>query len=164
MLVGPDNGVLSPALLASGASVVELAVPTGASHTFHGRDVFAPAAALLACHVPLDALGPTIDDPIIRRTPEPVRQPDGTVLGQVITTDRFGTLVTNLVAPRGGTIEIAGRGLGPLRRAYGDVPSGSLLALVGSSGLVEIAARDGSAARDLAAGRGTPVLLRPVRR
>src|SRR5919112_2044056 len=56
-LVGPDNGLLSPALLRAGARVVELAVPPTASHTFHGRDVFAPAAAALATGTAVDALG-----------------------------------------------------------------------------------------------------------
>lgn len=164
LLVGPDNGVLSPALLVAGASVAALNVPAHAAPTFHGRDVFAPAGALLATGASLESLGPSVDDPIIRRTPEATRLPDGTLAGQVIATDHFGTLVTNLIAPRGGTIEIDGRSLGTLRRTYGDVPSGTVLALVGSSGLVEIAVRDGSAARELAASRGTPVLLRPARR
>src|ERR671933_2813826 len=55
-LVGPDNGLLSPALLAGGARVVALPVPAGAAPTFHGRDVFAPAAAALALGTPIDAL------------------------------------------------------------------------------------------------------------
>ena len=163
-LVGPDNGVLSPALLVAGARVVSLPTPPHASATFHGRDVFAPAGALLASGAPVDSLGPSVDDPIILRTPEATRLPDGSIAGQVIGTDRFGTLITNLVAPRGGTVEVAGRSVGPLQRTYSDVASGALLALVGSSGLVEIAVRDGSAARELSAGRGTPVLLRPAHR
>ncbi|HEX6965608.1 MAG TPA: SAM-dependent chlorinase/fluorinase [Gemmatimonadaceae bacterium] len=161
-LVGPDNGVLSPALLVRGARVVSLATPSHSSSTFHGRDVFAPAAALLATGTSLDSLGPSVDDPIVRRTPETTRLPDGTIVGQVINTDRFGTLVTNLVAPRGGSVEIAGHSVGALKRTYADVPSGALLALIGSSGLVEIAVRDGSAARELAVGRGARVLLRPA--
>src|SRR5687767_13525638 len=56
-LVGPDNGLLSPALLLPGARVVRLPVPAGASATFHGRDVFAPVAAALATGTPLDSLG-----------------------------------------------------------------------------------------------------------
>jgi S-adenosylmethionine hydrolase len=77
----------------------------------------------------------------------------------VITVDRFGTLVTNLLAPRGGTVEIGGRAL-PLVRAYASVVEGELLALVGSTGLVEIAVRCGSAREVTGAGRGTPVTLR----
>src|ERR671930_1837822 len=57
-LVGPDNGTLSPALLVAGARVVSLAIPAHAAPTFHGRDVFAPAGALLATGAPIDSLGP----------------------------------------------------------------------------------------------------------
>ena len=76
-LVGPDNGVLSPALLLPNAEAVVLPVPRGASATFHGRDVFAPAAALLAAGRPLSSLGTPCPDPLIRRTPEAVRIADG---------------------------------------------------------------------------------------
>src|SRR5919202_2348199 len=66
-LVGPDNGLLSPALLVAGARAVALRVPAGASPTFHGRDVFAPAAAELALGTPLDTLGSPANDVVIRR-------------------------------------------------------------------------------------------------
>jgi S-adenosyl-L-methionine hydrolase (adenosine-forming) len=159
-LVGPDNGVLSPALLMPGARAVALPVPDHAAPTFHGRDVFAPAAAALATGAPLDALGTAFAHPIVRRTPEPRRRPDGAVEGLVIAVDRFGNLITNLIAPRGGTVEIGGHSL-DVRVRYSDVPPGALAALVGSSGLVEIAARDAHAAKLLGAVRGAPVLFRP---
>ena len=158
-LVGPDNGVLSPALLHPDARCVTLAVPTNASPTFHGRDVFAPAAALLATGTTLDALGEPLGTPVVRRTPEAVRRADGAVRGVVITIDRFGNAVTNLMARRGGTIELAGLAL-PIRRTYGDAPADAPLALVGSSGLVEIAVRDGSAAARFGLQRGSEVVLR----
>jgi S-adenosylmethionine hydrolase len=161
-LVGPDNGVLSPALLHAGARCVSLDIPSGAAPTFHGRDVFAPAAAALAQGTALDALGGPWVAPEIRRTPEATRRDDGAVMGVVISIDRFGNAVTNLIAPRGGTIEIAGRAI-PLRRTYVDAVPGELVALVGSSGLVEIALREGNAATDLALRRGAPVLLHPAR-
>jgi S-adenosylmethionine hydrolase len=162
-LVGPDNGALSPALLHPGARCVALAVPASASPTFHGRDLFAPAAARLALGAPLETLGTAWADPVIRRTPEAVRRADGAVTGVVITVDRFGNAVTNLMARRGGTIELPGLRL-PIQRTYADADPGTPLALIGSSGLVEIAVRDGSAVRELSAGRGTPVLLRPAHR
>src|SRR5918912_2961700 len=65
-LVGPDNGLLSPALLVAGARAVALPVPVRAAPTFHGRDVFAPAAASLALRTPLDALGSPMLDVVIR--------------------------------------------------------------------------------------------------
>jgi S-adenosylmethionine hydrolase len=161
-LVGPDNGVLSPALLMTGARAVALPIPAHASATFHGRDVFAPAAAELARGAPLTALGEPHDDPVVRRTPEAKRLADGAVAGTIIAVDRFGNLITNLIAPRGGTVEIAGRVV-PIVHAYADVAPGALAALVGSSGLVEVAARDDSAARVLSATRGAPVVLRAPR-
>jgi S-adenosylmethionine hydrolase len=89
-LVGPDNGVLSPALLNASARCVTLEVPASAAPTFHGRDVFAPAAAALAQGIALDALGEPCMNPEIRRTPEATRREDGAVMGVVISIDRFG--------------------------------------------------------------------------
>ena len=159
-LVGPDNGVLSPALLHAGARCVSLGVPGGAAPTFHGRDVFAPAAARLALGEALETLGADESEPIIRRTPEATRRDDGGVQGEVITVDRFGNAVTNLLAMRGGQVQVGGLSLA-LRRTYADVTSGDPMALVGSSGLVEIAVRDGSAAQRLGLKRGSSVVLLP---
>ena len=158
-LVGPDNGILSPAMLHPGARCVALAIPVSAAPTFHGRDVFAPAAAKLAQGVALDALGAIFAEPIVRRTSEATRRADGGIAGTIITIDSFGNLVTNLVSRHGGTIEVGGRSV-MMRRTYGDVASGEVVALVGSSGLVEIAVRDGSAATVLGVARGDVVVLR----
>lgn len=160
-LVGPDNGVLSPALLASDAQVVRLTVPANASPTFHGRDVFAPAAAALANGTDIDSLGNRFASPIVRRTPVPVRSEDGSVLGEVIAIDRFGNIVTNLVTTGDHVIEFARKRL-QLRHTYADVAPGTLVATVGSSGLVEIALRDGDAAKALGAEIGAPVRLYPI--
>lgn len=162
-LVGPDNGLLSPALLLAGARAVELPVPSGAAPTFHGRDVFAPAAALLAAGSHLDALGSPVTSPEIRRTREARRVGEGAIEGIVITVDRFGNAVTNLLAAHGGVVEIGKLRL-PVLRTYTDVAPGTPLALVGSSGLIEIAVRDGSAAALLGLGRDATVLLRTARR
>ena len=159
LLVGPDNGVLSPALIAPGAEVVRLEVPAGAAPTFHGRDVFAPAAARLAAGAGLESLGPPFPEAVVRRTPEPQRAPDGSVVGQVIHLDRFGNAITNLLGAHGGVIEAGGCSL-PVRGTYADVESGELVALTGSSGLIEIAQRDGSAAAALRLARGARVVLR----
>src|SRR5450830_863422 len=74
MLVGPDNGILSPAMLHPGARCVTLPVPAAAAPTFHARDVFAPAAAQLASGVQIDALGDPYEAPVILRTPEATRR------------------------------------------------------------------------------------------
>jgi S-adenosylmethionine hydrolase len=160
-LVGPDNGVLSPALLHAGMRCVALPIPAGASATFHGRDVFAPAAAELAQGIALDALGEPLAEPIVRRTPEATRRDDGAVVGVVIAIDRFGNAVTNLMAWRGGVIVLGERRL-TLSRAYADAAPGMPVALVGSSGLVEIALREGNAANALGLARGSAVVLLPA--
>jgi S-adenosylmethionine hydrolase len=157
-LVGADNGVLSPALLAPGARVVELRVPAGASATFHGRDVFAPAAAAIARGQPIDALGTAVDSPVIHRTPEPTRRADGALEGEVIVIDHFGNGVTNLISLRGGVIEV-GSAMVPVRHTYADARVGEPVAVVGSTGFIEIAIRDGDAARTLRLSRGTRVVL-----
>jgi S-adenosylmethionine hydrolase len=163
-LLGPDNGILSPALLLPDAQVVALPIPARAAPTFHGRDVFAPAAALLAAGAKLESLGgPVSADPVRRRTPEAVRQSDGSIAGVVISIDRFGNALTNLVAFGGGEVVVAGTSL-PLRRAYVDVEPGMPTALTGSAGLIEVAVRDGSAAERLRLVRGARVVLRPAPR
>ena len=161
-LVGPDNGVLSPALLLAGARVVELFVSAGASSTFHGRDVFAPAAAALARGASIDALGQIANDPIIHRTPEPTRRGDGALEGEVIIIDRFGNAITNLIGLRGGIVEVDGRRI-PVRHTYAEAAVGEPVAVVGSSGFIEVAVRDGSAAEALELVRGARVVLHTAR-
>ena len=158
-LVGPDNGVLSPALLLPGARAVALPVPGDAAPTFHGRDVFAPAAAALARGAPLESLGSPLDHQVIRRTPEAVKDSDGWLRGEVILVDRFGNAVTNLLAVHGGEVRIGDVQV-PLRRTYADVATGEPVALVGSSGLIEIAVRDGNASTVLGLGPGSIVRVR----
>src|SRR5262245_9756709 len=160
-LVGPDNGVLSPALLTRGARVIELPVPPTAAATFHGRDLFAPAAAALARGESLDSLGVPAREPIIRRTPEAKRAADGSVVGEIIALDRFGNAVTNLIALRGGDVEVNGTTV-PIRRVYAEVEPGAPVAVVGSTGFVEIAVRDGDAACVLGLARGMAVTLRTI--
>mgnify|MGYP000058814947 CR=1 FL=1 len=161
-LVGPDNGLLSPALLLAGARVVALTVPAQAAPTFHGRDVFAPAAAALLAGTPLDSLGHPVLAPVVRRTPEARRREDGSIAGEVITIDHFGNVITNCLGLRGGSIEVAGRTM-TIGRTYADVAPGAPMALCGSNGLIEVAVRDGSAAAMLGIGRGAPVVYRPAR-
>ena len=156
--VGPDNGVLGPVL--PGATVVKLPVPAAASTTFHGRDVFGPAAARLAAGTPLEALGERFDDWMRGEIPLPRREGKWT-FGEVIYVDRFGTLVTNIPADAAhgrGTVVVQRTGV-PLRRTFSDVEPGALVAFIGSGGTVEIAARDGSAAVALGVGVGTEVRI-----
>ncbi len=171
LFLSPDNGLL--ALVSAEADRFEAFAlrpdvhrPGGGSATFHGRDVFAHAAGLLAAGASPDALcaGPVAPVPV--PWSGPVRTPDGTLRGEVIHVDRFGNAVTNLRPcdlPAGAWRLAAGRAeFGRLDRTYGDVPSGAPLAYAGSSGRIEIAVRGGPAEKELELRRGTPIILRSV--
>jgi hypothetical protein len=165
--VAPDNGVLSLILAQGNAhSAVHLTEPryhlSPVSATFHGRDIFAPAAAHLACGVDLREMGDEIGLSDLVRLPnlEPVRQSGGSWLGEVVHVDQCGNLVTSLrgaQASAGQSFEIAGERIRGLSRTYADVGPGELVAYVGSSGYLEIAVREGSAATTLGADVGDPV-------
>src|SRR5438874_641088 len=97
----------------------------------------------------------------VHRSPLPAPRHDGTiVIGEVIYVDRFGTLISNIpgdaVEP-GVRIKVGGTEIGTLARTFGDVGRGALVAFLGSGGTVEIAVRDGSAARLLGVGVGAAV-------
>ncbi|MDQ6671223.1 MAG: SAM-dependent chlorinase/fluorinase [Chloroflexota bacterium] len=163
LFVGPDNGLLLPAVerLGGCSLAVELIDPTywrsSLSSTFHGRDVFGPVAGHLAAGLPLESLGPAIGD---LQPSLGMPEPHG-LEGQVVHIDTFGNLVTNLPASAlGGHVQVrVGEHVVPVAGQYVAVPSGALLALIGSAGLVEVAAREGSAAAMTGAGRGTPVRI-----
>ena len=161
--VGPDNGLFTPVLRDAEVQVVVLPTREGASPTFHGRDVFAPAAAALATGTPLAQLGQPLGGIPVRLAYREPHHEGKSVVGQVMYVDRFGTLVTNLtpaLVPSYAVIEVEGLEVGPLRRTFGDVPTGGLVAYVGSDGQVEIAVRDGSAARRLGMGVGGRIRAR----
>ncbi len=161
--VGPDNGLFTLVLRDAAVEIVTLPIPPTAAPTFHGRDLFAPAAAALAAGTPLQTLGqPYLGIPhrLSQRDPH---YEGKSVIGEVVYVDRFGSLVTNLtpeMVPDYAVIEIEGLDVGPLRRTFGDVPTGGMLAYLGSGGQVEIAVRDGSAARRLGMGVGGRIRVR----
>ncbi len=165
-LVGPDNGVFSHVLREHpDARIVALSETRffrpRVSATFHGRDVFAPVAAHIASGTRLMELGPVVENPMQLIWPEPRHWPDGAE-GVVVHTDRFGNLVTNIPeewCEQGALVWVGDRVAGTIRRTYADVDPGELVALIGSSGLLEVSVRDGSAAVTLDASRGTPVRL-----
>ena len=191
--VGPDNGVFSYCLELSpfcetrnhmnpegkaqkdhlATQVVELANPvywrSHVSHTFHGRDIFAPVAAHLAQGVLLSDLGPAIEMPVILDIPKPRREVGGRILGHVLHTDRFGNLISNIPAawlepPDGWRFEIAGHCINGLCSSYADAAPGTLLALVSSGNTLEIAACDANAAQQLGvtAGHSLTAARRPM--
>lgn len=156
--VAPDNGLLSGVLARPSASVVAFVPSPGANPTFHGRDVFAPAAAALARGAALADLGREISDPVRLPRPKLVRE-GGDVAGQVVYVDRFGTLVTNIPASR--IVQAASVRMGVydlvLHTTFADVPVGDPVAFIGSGGTLEIAVRDGRADSALGASRGAEV-------
>jgi len=166
-LVGPDNGVLSPALLMADARAVRVPVPAHAAPTFHGRDVFAPAAAYLSLGVPLHRFGPEIADPVRVPWPKASREGDALV-GQVVHIDRFGNLVTSIraseLAPLGPeaslVVEIGLAVVFGLSAAYTEQSPGGLGAIVGSSNRLELFARDGNCRDRLGVTRGARVTVR----
>lgn len=151
--VGPDNGLLYPAV-ADDKCLKSVALPVApeASPTFHGRDVFAPAAARLAQGASLEELG----------TPAAMRVPlvfyrQGR-WGEIVTIDRFGNIITNLPplpeascyeveVTRSGTTVI--KEVLPCFRTYAEAPEGMLFAITGSAGTLEISLKNGSAAEKL---------------
>ena len=166
LFVGPDNGLLVPALDRLGGvdSAVELREPSfwrlaAPSRTFHGRDIFAPVAGHLANGVPLERLGPVVD--LLR--PFELATPRG-LQGEVVYVDGYGNLVTNLAAttlPERYVVMLDQQPIQP-QPHYQAVEPGELLALVGSSGLLEISARDGSAAAKTGASRGSRIEVQPA--
>ncbi|HUG02295.1 MAG TPA: SAM-dependent chlorinase/fluorinase [Longimicrobiales bacterium] len=170
--VAPDNGILSWVLHEHELdAAVSLDQPRfrrpHVSPTFHGRDIFAPAAAHLSAGVPLSALGSPLIHPVRLPLPDTIRR-GNEVEGLVVQVDRFGNLVTNIpaawVSPlleEGPVRTLIGRhDVGTIRRTYGDVAEGEPVALIGSDLTVEVAVREGRASDKLKVGLGAPVIVR----
>ena len=171
--VGPDNGVFGAFLAGGQTRLLENRqyMRATVSPVFHGRDVFAPAAATLANGAALDTFGPAVEDPLVLQVPRPAAK-DGAVTGEVLYADKFGNIVTNIGAgalPEGGEdghrVEIGWARIDGLSGTYADVRVGEMLALIGSSGRLEIAVREGSAAERLGLKqlRGTAVKVHAAR-
>lgn len=156
-LTGPDNGLLEPVLRrASAWRAWSIEVPEqGIAATFHGRDVFAPAAARLA-------LGEAPQGPQV----EPTRfahWPDD--LAAIVYVDHYGNAMTGLRAAglaADTVLEVAGRRIAR-RRIFADVPPGEALWYENANGLVEIAVNGGSAAAMLGLVPGSPIVMQPGR-
>ncbi len=183
--VAPDNGLLTHALARYGSghdpraewlSPIRAPLPPGCrafelanaryrlpevSQTFHGRDVFAPAAAYLSVGVPPEEFGPPVGEMIWLNVPPPA-EGDGEIEGRVVHVDRYGNLISNIALCDGGAggvvVEMEGLRVEGLSRSYEE--AGGVLAIVGSHGTVEIAVRNASAARQFSAGVGARVRVR----
>lgn len=165
--VAPDNGVLThvldlwPVEAVHAIERASLAAPDP-SPVFHGRDVFGPAAAFLASGGALVALGSAVDPASLQRLEFPRPQVDQSgASGVIIHIDRFGNLISNVPLAQGtrGHAEVAGRHI-ELGRTYSDVDEGALIAVRGSSSLLEVACNGASAAELTGASRGDVIVFR----
>jgi len=159
--VGPDNGLFSAVLERYPAKAIvcledHALFRKTISDTFHGRDIFAPAAAHLANGVHLTEFGPLIDDPVTLDLPRPTDHDDGSLTAHVLIADHFGNLITDLRreafdAWRDGRplesvrIHLPDTAPLPLSRTFADTDPGQPVAYFGSSGRLELAVRNGSA-------------------
>ena len=174
VFVCPDNGLLS--WIAAESPVAEafelredayfMREP---SATFHGRDIFAPAAAHIANGVPLSRLGPPADQLFLLQIPQPRKVSERELLGEVIHIDTYGNLVTNIRLAdcrelndwheADAEVTVGRVSLRGLRRTYSDAPAGESLAYFGSTGRLDIAINMGNAAQSLGIKRGDMVTL-----
>ncbi len=166
--VGPDNGLFTP-FLGRGATVYEVLHPVSApprtSATFHGRDLFAPVAAWIAAGGDPVELGPPVRQPVRLAWPR-ARREGLLVHGECLQADPFGNVVTSvreedLVAGTPGGVSAVEVDRHPARfvRTFGEGRPGELLALIGSSGRLEIALREDSAERRFGLRRGAGVIV-----
>lgn len=176
VLLGPDNGLLAPAVAMVGGATRAFHLTNAAYHlaapgaTFDGRDVFAPVAAHLCAGVPLDELGTEVDPAGLRPTVIPVTQLDGEVLtAEVLWVDHFGNAQLNVdpdeIADFGDVlvIEVDGRRRSVTRvDAFAALGTGELGLLVDSYGLIAIVADQMSAADELGLAAGDGVTMHPL--
>ena len=172
IFVAPDNGVLS---------LVEMREPKFSvrhitaeryflqpvSRTFHGRDVFSPVAGWLSKGVAPAEFGPEISDYARLALPAVERIGENSMRGVVLKVDKFGNLITNIgeqeapalftTTPPAVSILVAGQTIARVRHSYAEGGEDEFFAIVGSSGYLEIAAKQASAAEKLASGVGAPV-------
>jgi S-adenosylmethionine hydrolase len=180
--LGPDNGVLSPALpdearaaapegggpvsLPGGIRAValtnELYQRPPVSDTFHGRDVFAPAAAHLSLGVPFDALGDPLTEVAALPPFQARKLPDGSLQGRVVHVDVFGNVITDVrggdLPPSSISVVLRGVEVEGVARTYASAVG--FVALVNSAGFLEVALPGGNAARELNVDLGAPVSVR----
>jgi len=169
VIVCPDNGLLTRLHQRFGLDGVwriehEDCFAESVSHTFHGRDVFAVTSARLANGMSIDDVGSPITEPELFAIAKPRIGPGNTILGEVIHVDRFGNLITNIDDDQLGTIDVNRLRIGDLSldhvsHTYGDVNRGEPLALVGGSGLLEIAINCGSASVQFGLGRNERIRI-----
>ncbi|MBE9478390.1 MAG: SAM-dependent chlorinase/fluorinase [Chloroflexi bacterium] len=186
--VGPDNGLFSFLLYSTDKyKAVELVNPRyqlqTISHTFHGRDVFAPAAAYLAQDIPLEDFGPITQELV--RIPDPLLKDlgAGSIQGEIMHNDLFGNLITSIgrfentdddlsfkpwipsfpartLIAQDYEVLLPQGNVVPLGRTFDDALKGEALAYIGSSSLLEIAINGGDAAKTLNLTPGDEIIFK----
>ncbi len=159
LLVGPDNGLLSMAWTSLGGATAAVEIASRelmlepVSRTFHGRDIFAPAAAHLAAGVALDRLGPPLDPSDLQTVGlSGAMVTPGVIGARVVGVDGFGNVQLNVTpsdlsaAGLGGTLAVGSHDL-PVVAAFTDVPQGHPAVIVDSQGFVALIVNHGSASR-----------------
>lgn len=175
ILIGPDNGVLIPAALMAGGvrRAFELPVNEAMSPTFHGRDLFAPAAAKLACGGSPDSLWSEVEVGSLAAAPFPECEREGDyVRGEVLGMDRFGSVRLNIPTSRRSELgldsDMLEVGIGhnalvlPVWRTFSDVAQGEPLAIFDSSGWLTLSVNQYSAAERYGVVAGNRVRLRSL--
>jgi S-adenosylmethionine hydrolase len=173
-LIGPDNGILILAAQNQGIQrIYQLSNPRymqpQISGTFHGRDIFAPAAAFLERGTKPSAFGPAVQNIVLPEFAN-VKQDGDCISGEVLQVDSFGNIISNISQKMLLQIGITGAvkvqiGHHQVRldfcTSYGDAEPHTLLALIGSHGFLEIALNQGSAAEMLHVKIGDKIKLSP---
>ena len=168
--VAPDNGVLSMIFAREKAKVRHITAEAyflqPVSRTFHGRDIFAPVAAHLAAGIRPAQFGKRIEDHLRLNLGQPTRTGKRTWTGAILKADRFGNLITNLhidefpdVRTRHFELNVGLEKLTRLALTFSEGVPGELLVVVGSTGFIEVAANQASAAKLLGCASGSPVEL-----
>lgn len=167
--VGPDNGLFTKILQNEKIEKIihltnENYFQTFLSHTFHGRDIFAPVAAHLTLGISINNLGKEIDDPSLLQLPFAMIGKK-MVCGSIVYQDSFGNLITNIteeeILSLGNKVSLIVKLnkviISGVYNTYGDKDAGELIAIIGSMAYLEIACNGGSAANYLNTGEGTTV-------
>ncbi len=154
IFVGPDNGVFS-LILEQECSVYDISNPDfmlkDISSTFHGRDIFAPAAAHLSRGADINQIGGELSSPKLISINKP-QVLESEIIGEVIYKDSFGNLITNIpgeMINEESQIIIDDHIIDTVASSYNDVSRGEVLAIIGSSGFLEIAVNQGSASEHI---------------
>ncbi|MDF5757836.1 SAM-dependent chlorinase/fluorinase [Spongiactinospora sp. TRM90649] len=181
VFLGPDNGLLSWAVNASGGTTAAYEITntdlflSPVSPTFHGRDVFAPVAAHLGNGLPISELGAQVPPDRLVHLPAPTSyRREGAVEGEVVSVDRYGNAQLSISAGDLGSLGVrAGDTLAvwlgrrqlsvPFRETFASVPPGDLVAFADSAGLLAFAINCGDAAQRLGIPPGAHVRVSPAR-